>query len=632
MAIAWKAIQPRSQVSGHPLSAQALDWIQSRFTECKRKHSACGDAERIRLPRRLLTLTCKSDEIFVNLVEYSQARAERPRRGVYAALSHCWGDHRSCITTKHNLKDRLKGIPWNTIPRTFQEAIKLALQLKIDRIWIDSLCIVQDDVEDWNVESAKMAAIYRFAALTLAATGSSSDTHGCFLESSGRSQGVELSLPKGTFSHRIAVREAITHWESCDKQTMKDRFPLMTRGWAFQERLLSPRILHFCRSELVWECRELSVCECGGLADQTSPGGIYYCNVQAAEQEWQDENAPAEQTPSLRMGSVKNKVEGWRDKLNEVGLAGLASLNTSLHRRLDRRWQAKLNERQKCPGYVSDFHRIIEQYSKLQLTHISDRLPALSGLCKRVQHIRGPYVAGLWADSITFDLMWRVDRLNLSLTRDREPQSYRGPSWSWVAVDEPVTFWPDIVDFLERERNMHTAEDDTEAPPSYESQYVCLGRSRRRIDFKSTVAGKNRYGSVEPGASMEVTASAKAVKLLYVYHMGEDGEELDILHYKLSLEYMDWAILHSSSISKAVNEFELTFYADYPLGAPGPRHLPNGVVLKLLLIHPRISLVLHELEDESFVRVGIARMSDDAVNYYNIDWMQKSLVSTIVIR
>jgi hypothetical protein len=627
------------------------------------------------------------NDFSVKIVEHDGSRLNQSQLAIYAALSHCWGANRSCVTTKHNLEERLKDIPWDTIPRTFQDAIRLALLLNIRQIWIDSLCIIQDDLEDWNIESAKMADIYQLAALTLAATGSRGDSHGCFSEALERTKDVELSLPTSKTFCRIAVRNAIMHWDTDNERMMKERFPLMSRGWAFQERLLSPRILHFCESELVWECRELSVCECGGLKNNITPGGVYYRNMQAGQLEWHDNVASREEHQTLTIDEWEADnvpVIETLDSQSETGKHGrLRSWISSVHhprlrrtflrstvRRLENqtgesssptypmiaaprrsrqcgsaehRYTDDLGlpppELRTLPRYVSDFHRVIEQYSGLQLSHLSDRLPALSGLCERIQHIRGYYAAGLWADSLCFDLMWRVDRLRLDLTHhENNSWTYRGPSWSWVAVEDPVTYWPDIFNFDEYGRDYQKIE----------SPHVCLGLNTQRIKVVCQAAGKNTFGNVKIGASITVTAATStSARLQYTYHLTSDNraqwmsperrqEVLDLYRYKLVFVNLDPRDRSSALWIKPAepveeDEFELPFYADYPLAAAGPRQLLNGTPLRLILVHPRVSLVLVERRDQSYERIGIARMSDDAIHYYDIDWMRHAYKDSFTI-
>lgn len=93
------------------------------------------------------------------------------QEGKYIALSHRWADETATVRTlKDNYAYRLanwgqqhrnEGPFW--ITQLFCEAGHLALQLGINYIWIDSLCIVQDDSDDWDRESVRMADYYQQA-------------------------------------------------------------------------------------------------------------------------------------------------------------------------------------------------------------------------------------------------------------------------------------------------------------------------------------------------------------------------------------------------------------------------------------------------------------------------------------
>lgn len=105
-------------------------------------------------------------------------------QSAYVALSHRWGDHQPLRLLCDNLSDFRRNIPWSALPKTFQDAIVFARRLDMPYIWIDSLCIVQDSKEDWFVQSSKMAGIYEYASITLAATVASGGTAGCFVQPS----------------------------------------------------------------------------------------------------------------------------------------------------------------------------------------------------------------------------------------------------------------------------------------------------------------------------------------------------------------------------------------------------------------------------------------------------------------
>lgn len=110
-----------------------------------------------------------------------------------------------------------------------------------------------------------MASIYQNAFVTLAATTSSSGSEGCF--SMHHKPVREHKLYHGASkTEALSVREKLKHWPVSPTKVSTQLYPLLSRGWAFQERYLSPRVLHFCQQELVWECREETVCECGGIS------------------------------------------------------------------------------------------------------------------------------------------------------------------------------------------------------------------------------------------------------------------------------------------------------------------------------------------------------------------------------
>jgi hypothetical protein len=92
--------------------------------------------------------------------------------------------------------------------------------------------------------------------------------------------------------------------------------------------------------------------------------------------------------------------------------------------------QQNLKKEKQTSALSQRFRRLIEQYSALELTKVKDRLPALSGLCVRAAPRRGEYVAGLWLDSLLFDLLWRIESLQPE-SCDRSNYFPR-PSWSWI--------------------------------------------------------------------------------------------------------------------------------------------------------------------------------------------------------
>ncbi|KAF2137432.1 uncharacterized protein K452DRAFT_208546, partial [Aplosporella prunicola CBS 121167] len=100
----------------------------------------------------------------------------------YAALSHCWGKTEFLKLEKDKIEEFSIGIAMarTGMPKNFKEAIQVTERLGIPFIWIDSLCIVQDDKQDWKIEAAKMKDVYRCATFTIVAASAADSSGGLF--------------------------------------------------------------------------------------------------------------------------------------------------------------------------------------------------------------------------------------------------------------------------------------------------------------------------------------------------------------------------------------------------------------------------------------------------------------------
>lgn len=133
--------------------AIASTWLEA----CQEQHPACTIEEAALLPSRLLDLGTGKRVDEVHLREFRNVDRDHIR---YMTLSHCWGKEEFLTTTKSTLLERKTGILVSQLPKTFQDAIEITHGLGTRYLWIDSLCIIQDDISDWEFESAKMASIY----------------------------------------------------------------------------------------------------------------------------------------------------------------------------------------------------------------------------------------------------------------------------------------------------------------------------------------------------------------------------------------------------------------------------------------------------------------------------------------
>jgi hypothetical protein len=223
------------------------------------------------------------------------------------------------------------------LPLTFQDALELTRKLGLRYLWIDSLCIVQDDKEDWRHEGGKMANIYSKSNITFAATNSTSSEGGLFI----RNPTVdicEVNTGNSVFNIRAQhTTEASTPFVNS--------MPLVKRAWFFQERVLSPHIVHFATNELFWEDSKTIASEWSGPNKRMIPG-----------------------------------LSNHHLKPQQLIMAGSST-----------KW----------------WHDAAEVYTGMHLTYESDIFPALQGIASMVhQHRRCAYHAGLWKDSLVQDMLW----------------------------------------------------------------------------------------------------------------------------------------------------------------------------------------------------------------------------------
>jgi hypothetical protein len=155
------------------------------------------------------------------------------------------------------IEDMRKNIAFTTLSKTFQEAVQTSRHLGLHYIWIDSLCIIQDSVEDWQKESTTMCDVYHGSTINIAATASSNGAGGCF-----RSRAPDRVIPCEV---RISKdNEGKDIWTTVQRNTWEDQVenaPLCRRAWVVQERILAPRTLHFGKTQMFWECNAMAACE-----------------------------------------------------------------------------------------------------------------------------------------------------------------------------------------------------------------------------------------------------------------------------------------------------------------------------------------------------------------------------------
>jgi hypothetical protein len=248
----------------------------------------------------------------------------------YLSLSHCWGSVRSKhLTTKDSLARNLHSIPVSELPRTFRDAIEVCRALEVRYLWIDSLCIVQDDHNDWNIHLSAMRDIYTHAHVTIAAGAAVDDEQGLFR--TGDAHYKDCSSVQFEYDNNdctVYFRGRIDHPDN--RWPGGSPMPLMERGWCLQERLLSARYLCFGSNEILWECSEEVACSCSAVS------GVF--NPRKPTQEPCFYNCPVTIMDSTKLSRMTGSeaADEWR--------------------------------------------RLVEMYTCRRLTYSRDKLPALSGL------------------------------------------------------------------------------------------------------------------------------------------------------------------------------------------------------------------------------------------------------------
>lgn len=181
------------------------------------------------------------------------------RHGNFCALSYCWGPKgtQAMITTTDNINNRFDGIRFDHLPKTFQDAVIVTREIGVRYLWIDSLCIIQGDKQDWANEAGKMADVYQKAHLVIAASGAENPEVGIFSKKRRCPYGVKIPYyaedghMSGFMQLSVPVQgNPASFWG-----------PLSKRGWTLQEQHLARRILYFMPAGITWKCNALMTSE-----------------------------------------------------------------------------------------------------------------------------------------------------------------------------------------------------------------------------------------------------------------------------------------------------------------------------------------------------------------------------------
>ncbi|KAI1172565.1 heterokaryon incompatibility protein-domain-containing protein [Nemania sp. FL0916] len=401
-------------INRFPGSAGNLELAQRWLRECQISHAKCRQFSHTYMPLRILRISspndCSSCDYHVAL-ETTRDTAAEP----FAALSYCWGGDQPYKTTKARMQLGDVSLQWRKLLRSIQDAVKTTVALGLEYLWVDSLCIIQDDDEDKALQIADIARIYSQATVTIIASRASKFSHG-FLG--------EIDLTSQT---QLAVR---LPFRCPDKdQTVGSAYlvqidgsrtgsePIDSRAWTLQERYLSNRILEFGSYQTRWTCATSSA--------STTTAGSY--------------------------------ADGWKWDSNSQGHASqILYLHADLLADL-----AELTKQRSGAAWVRDhihsrWQTILGEYTPRLLSVPTDRILGISGVADRfLSHLRNEggdeneeYLAGMWRSSLPSLLCWHAvaaetaagsqqqnGRVGVGVGLPPAPTVYQGPSWSWVGVN-----------------------------------------------------------------------------------------------------------------------------------------------------------------------------------------------------
>ena len=434
---------------------QVVEWME----DCDAHHLLCGPAQLPLLPSRVLEINGQNLRLHISSGE---------ERGTYVCLSHCWGTSQVCTTTRKNIDSHIRAIDWDSLSGVFKDAITYTQTMGGKYIWIDSLCIIQDDQADWELESAKMADIYQNAVLTIAATHARTGTDGMFRNFKNSTFLVPLD-DEPDVTETIHVRDRIDHitrrpWRN------PEHFPLLSRAWVYQERYLSQRVLHFGPQEIFWECNETLRCQCSYLNCANDASSMFDLNFGV--------DSKSAHARCLFRGNPRVALA---DRPADI-IESLVAEYIPEPKLLQIRWR-----------------EMITEFTGLGITKPSDRLPALSGLAKQMKRHRATrYLAGLWEDTVFHDMLW----LPVPIGGGRRQQVWQAPSWSWASMIGAVKYVGSETMVLEKDgapKTIYMRDSGGSMQSAGGVAATIEGTSCRLLEANCSPAGLDLTGAVCSG-------------------------------------------------------------------------------------------------------------------------------------
>jgi hypothetical protein len=219
------------------------EWLRS----CDRNHNHFTPFSS--LPKRVLDVGNRENPGRLRL--YVTMGEKRP----YTAVAHVYGDisgyYDTLTTTKRNLAEKTRGIDFQQLPKTLQDAITVTRELGIQYLWTDSLCMIRDDINDQMSVVASFEQVFASAYCTIAPFSRLGDELGFLRPRGGRPLDSTFGRGRSLEAFRMEA----------DYVKDVEQGPLSSRAWVFQELALSRRVIHFTANQTYWECETIVASE-----------------------------------------------------------------------------------------------------------------------------------------------------------------------------------------------------------------------------------------------------------------------------------------------------------------------------------------------------------------------------------
>ncbi|KUJ19722.1 HET-domain-containing protein [Mollisia scopiformis] len=385
-------------------------------------------------------------------------------KAYYVALSYVWGQDvmktKMPLSLKSSVRIDNDGVETidlpDLLPRTIQDAIEVTRSVGYRYLWVDSLCIIQDDAVDRDGQLNMMDEIYSNANLTIAAAsglhadwglpGISRPRH-YTQRSETVINGVELALAFPSF--RDLNSSMTLNWN--------------TRGWTLQEKLLSKRILLFTDFQMYFRCAN-SIC----AEDIAMEAGILSDSIKKRQNPFK--------------WGVQRERPSTLDKVGDFITLDALKLT-------DKSWNLTF-----LPNYVA----LIEEFSQRTFTYKQDTLKAILGVLRTWGPSNDNFPGGLPRDWLSDVLLWQP----------RDGSEYHSghasrigiPTWSWAAWSlSEGCIWPEYtkgVACRDQPITIHTEDNGSIYSYNIEPQYKEPWRvAKRSSELLSVTAQQHLKGS-----------------------------------------------------------------------------------------------------------------------------------------